>query len=371
MRTKSKISILGCGHGGMALAADLKSKGAQVAVWSDPQHMKKLNKIIDRQNTIELNEDGHRTTVELDMVSLDFNEVVCFGDVIYNCTPMNAHTPLFKKLSGCINHIKSSRFFINLSGVFSGLDQLLHAGHRGIFSKFRIFDTSTFPYACRAGDDNDVTILGRKSELTIAPLFPSDSSYISALQEDAKPAEFNIIENSIKLGLMGTNAVFHPATVLFNARLIDNGHSFLFYKEGISKRTSLLHDALDKERLRLAESMGYSLNSCVVDDNKFYNTNFTNSYEFSVKSDVHKNIVSPATLNHRFVNEDIAFGLVPLLALSRLYKIHIPNIESVINVFSTIMGVNYYQKGRNLTGITKEFIRHLNWHANIPDRISA
>ncbi|VVC77150.1 Opine dehydrogenase [Aquicella siphonis] len=371
MHIKSKVSILGCGHGGMALAADLKIKGAQVAIWSDPKHIQKFNKILDKNGEVVLHDGNKTTTARLDLVSHDFSEVMRFGDVIYNCTPMNAHTPLFKKLTGCMSLIKSRKLFINLSGVFSGLDQLLNVGHREIFNRFRVFDTSTFPYACRAGESNDVTILGRKSELTIAPLFPADSQYINPLPDSVKPARFNIMENSIKLGLTGTNAVFHPATVLFNARLIDNGSSFLFYREGISKRTSLLHEALDSERLRLAETMGYSLNPCVEDDNKYYGTNFINSYDFSVNSTVHKKITAPTTLNHRFVNEDIAYGLVPLLALGRLHKMSLPNIESVINIFSTIMGVNYYQSGRNLSGITREFIRHLTWHATILDRITA
>lgn len=372
MNIKNNVAILGCGNGGMALAADLKVKGANVALWSDEKHADKFKKIINNNNEIHVQDYTNKNfTVKMDLLSHDIFQVLNFGDIIYNCTPMDVHVPIFNNLEKCPVNLKQIKIIINLSGVFSGVDQLLNCSNKQIFNKIKIFDSSTFPYACRAGQTNDVAILGRKSELALAPLFPSDAYYLEFLSECVKPIGFNVIENSFKLGLMGTNAVFHPATVLFNARLVDNGCSFLFYKEGISKRTSLLHEALDAERLMLANAMGYKLNPGVEDDNKYYGTNFNNSYDFSINSVVHKKIKSPTTLNHRFVTEDIAFGLVPLFSLGKFYNIKLPNIESVINIFSTIMGIDYYQYGRNLNGISKKLIHDISKQTIMLDRISA
>ncbi len=370
MKINNKVSILGCGNGGMALAADLKLRGADIALWADPSHAKKFNHVKEN-NEIMLRENNKNQTVKLDLISHDLLEVIKFGHIIYNCTPMLAHISLLQKLASFITTLGKTKLFINLSGVFSGPDQYLRINDKHIFDKLRVFDTSTFPYACRAEESNRVAILGRKSEIAIAPLFPIDHYYLNLIPESCRPTQLIKEDNSIKLGLMGTNAVFHPATVLFNARLIDNGLSFLFYREGISKRTSLLHEALDTERLLLANAMGYKLNPCVEDDNKHYGTDFTNSYDFSVNSTVHKNIQSPTSLDHRFVTEDIAYGLVPLAALGKLYNVELPNIESIINIFSTIMGINYYQKGRNFKGITKNFINEISCTVNVPSRMSA
>ncbi|EKD54935.1 MAG: NAD/NADP octopine/nopaline dehydrogenase [uncultured bacterium] len=360
MKIENKISILGCGHGGMALAADLKSKGAQVALWSNPNHADKFNKILAKKNEILLESNHTQKTVKLDLLSYHLSEVVQFGNVLYNCTPMMAHVALFKEVVKSLNKT-TQKLFINLSGTFSSIDQWLHTKDRTVFHRLKVFDTSTFPYACRAGNDNNISILGRKSSLTIAPLFPQDIHYLDRLKEPFRPALFNKIQNSFQLGLMGSNAVFHPATVLFNARLIDTGCSFLFYKDGISKRTSLLHEALDNERILLANTMGYELNPGVDDDNKYYGTNFTNNYEFCLHSTVHGKIKSPTTLNHRFITEDVAYGLVPLLALGKLHHIELLNINSVVNIFSTIMGIDYYQHGRNLAGLTQQQIHEFSW----------
>lgn len=355
MKLENKVIILGCGNGGMALSADLKLKNAKVALWADPAHATKLNKIKD-EGCIVFKEDGEQIAVQPDLISCDLSEVMSFGNIIYNCTTMPVHVSLFNKLATCVDYLGPTKLLINLSGVFSGIDQYLNSLNRSVFKKIKVYDTSTFPYACRAGQHNDVNVLGRKSELAIAPLFPADDCYLDMIPESCKPSLFQPEVNSFKLGLLGTNAIFHSATVLFNARLIDSGNSFLFYKEGISKKTSLLHEALDGERIMLGSAMGYELNRCVEDDNKLYGTNFIDSYDFSVNSSVHHNIKAPMTLNHRFVTEDVAYGLVPLAALAKLYHIDMTNIESVINIFSTIMGIDYYQCGRNLAGLTKNII---------------
>ena len=76
---------------------------------------------------------------------------------------------------------------------------------------------------------------------------------------------------------------------------------------------------------------------------------------------MHENITSPLTLNHRYITEDVAFGLVPLLTLGKLYNMKLTNIESVINIFSTIMSTDYCYHGRNLKKLTKDFIQKISY----------
>lgn len=361
MKIENKVTILGCGHGGMALAADLKLKGANVALWSDPNHASKFNKILDKNGQIILHDANITNTIKIDLFSHNLSEVLNYSDIIYNCTPMSAHAFLFERVALTLYKTNKIKLFINVSGAFSGIEQYIKTSNKTIFDKIKLFDTSTFPYACRVNNSNNVSILGRKSEISIAPLFPSHAYYLDFLMKSMQPTSLNIVDNTFKLGLMATNAVFHPATVLLNARLIDHGCSFYFYKEGVSEKTSQLHEALDNERILLAKKMGYQLNKNVEDINKFYGTSFTDNYDYCTNSRVHENITSPLTLEHRYITEDVAFGLVPLLTLSKLYNIKLPNIESVINIFSTIMGVDYCKSGRNLKTLTKDFIQKISY----------
>lgn len=370
MTLTKKVSIIGCGNGGMALAAKLKQRGYTLALWSDPAHAKKFN-IIRKSGAITSISDGIKSTTKVDFITDDLASVISFGDVIYNCTPMQAHAAIFNKIAACMHLIKERKLLVNLSGVFSGVEQYLKADHHAIFQRLKIYDTSSFPYVCRVDEQNHVLISGRKSELAIAPLYAADRQYTQLIAEQLAPVKLRLIENVFKLGLMGTNAVFHPATVLVNARLIDKGSSFLFYKEGISQKTAELHEALDSERVLLAKKMGYTVRSCVDDDNAYYGASFKNLHDFSRYSHVHSKIKAPESLDHRFVTEDIAYGLVPLSALAKLYQVPLNNIDSVITLFSTLMGADYHQQGRNLAGLTKKMVMDLCHEANIYDRALA
>src|SRR3990167_8744562 len=132
IKIENKVAILGCGNGCMALAADLKLKGAKVALWSDPAHARKFIYIKDK-GKIVLRDDNKNLTAKLDLISHDLSEVIKFGDIIYNCTPMVAHVLLFKKLTCYLNKANTIKLLINLSGVFSGLDQLLKVNDQTIF----------------------------------------------------------------------------------------------------------------------------------------------------------------------------------------------------------------------------------------------
>lgn len=354
-----KVSILGCGNGGMALAADLKLKGTAVALWADSMHSTKLEAILKNNKEVTLREENQTQTVQLDLVTTDLSAVIKFGDIIYICAPMDIHVNLFKEIASILKNNSDIKILINLSGVFSGIDQYLNSEDKDIFQFLKVFDSSTFPYACRAGKDNNVYILGRKFILPIAPLFRKDQGMLIHIPDYVKPISFHVVENIFKLGLMGNNAVLHPATVLFNVNSIDKAHSFQFYKEGNTQKTALLHEAIDRERLLLAETMGYRLKNNIGILNQMYGTYFKNHADLFENFSVYAKVKAPATLNHRFLTEDAAFSLVPLLALARLYQVELPNIKSMVQIFSTIMEINYLENGRNLSGLTIEIIESL------------
>ena len=174
MGTENTITVLGCGNGGMALAADLKLKGAKVALWADPKHAKLFNYIVP-DRTIVLHDSDKSHTARLDLVSHNLAEVIQFGNIIYNATPHDGACSTLKASSHIYNPSSLVKLFVNLSGTFSGIDQLSRIHKHTVFDRLKVFDTPTFPYACRAGESNEVTIYGRKSDLQIrSSFFPDD-----------------------------------------------------------------------------------------------------------------------------------------------------------------------------------------------------
>lgn len=252
MNIENRVTILGCGHGGMALAADLKLKGVNVALWSDPNHAAKFNKIVAKNGQITLHDGDIINIIKIDLISHNLSEVLNYSDIIYNCTPMSAHALLFEKVALTLYKTTKTKLFINVSGAFSGAEQYIKTNNKTIFNKIKIFDTATFPYACRVNKGNSVSILGRKSEISIAPLFSSNTYYLDFLMQSMQPTHLNIVENAFKLGLMATNAVWTASeylwVVCFLFRIMT---SFLY-----TSMNSLLYISLHKDDIPNASNIG-------------------------------------------------------------------------------------------------------------------
>jgi opine dehydrogenase len=56
-------------------------------------------------------------------------------------------------------------------------------------------------------------------------------------------------------------------------------------------------------------------------------------------------IKSPSSLDHRYVHEDVGYGLVPMAALGRLAGVATPTIDSLVHLASLAVGIDYARDG--------------------------
>jgi hypothetical protein len=56
----------------------------------------------------------------------------------------------------------------------------------------------------------------------------------------------------------------------------------------------------------------------------------------------------PSTLYDRFLYEDVLNTLYPLILISRDKKIDLPIVSSVVNIISTVLGIDLQRTGRTL-----------------------
>jgi opine dehydrogenase len=59
-------------------------------------------------------------------------------------------------------------------------------------------------------------------------------------------------------------------------------------------------------------------------------------------------IKSPPTLDHRYIKEDVGYGLVPMAAIGNLLGIRTPVIDALITLASVISRVDYRKDGLTL-----------------------
>ncbi|NND54557.1 MAG: opine dehydrogenase, partial [Gammaproteobacteria bacterium] len=142
--------------------------------------------------------------------------------------------------------------------------------------------------------------------------------------------------------LQNANPIIHPAVTLANAARIEGTNGdFLFYEEGVSDATGRLIEALDKERIAIGAKMGIT----VVPDPQMgmrqgymLNDNYGEAYR---NAPGFQGIGAQPKLDHRYLNEDVGYGLVFMSGLARQVGVRTPTIDSIIQVTSVLMDRDY------------------------------
>ena len=148
----------------------------------------------------------------------------------------------------------------------------------------------------------------------------------------------NILQTSLQNG----NPVIHPAITLMNVAAIERtGGDFYFYEDGVTPAVGRLVGAVDGERLALAEKLGV----IVLADPELgmlqgYQTenNYDSSYQ---KAPGYKGIKAQSSLDYRYFNEDVGYGLVFMSNLGAQIGVPTPHMDAIITIASTLMQRDY------------------------------
>jgi opine dehydrogenase len=205
-----------------------------------------------------------------------------------------------------------------------------------------VAETNTLPYAVRVTEPGKIRVfLKLRGGLFLAALPAGNTEYVLNMVRDVYPhllAAKNIMQTSLQNG----NPVIHPAITLMNVGLIERtGGDFYFYEDGVTTAVGRLVEAVDKERLAIAQKLGVD----VIPDPELgmiqgYQTenNYDTSYQ---KAPGYKGIKAQSSLDYRYFNEDVGYGLVFMSGLGTQIGVPTPHMDSIITIVSTLMQRDY------------------------------
>jgi opine dehydrogenase len=345
--TAKTIGVLGAGHGGCAAAADLTARGFTVHL-----HAR-------RDATLEpLRQAGgiHARGIQEGLFPIarmitDVAEAIRGVDLIMLVVPSVAHGYYAKALAELIDG--RVPIFLNPGHTGGGLHflkELRSAGYRG---SVRTCETVSLTYVARMEGPATVGIYSYMRKQRFAALPGRHADELFALVNAIYPETVKA-SSVVETALTNMNAVFHPPGMILNAGWIQrtNGN-FLFYKEGMTDAVGRVSQAVDDERLAVAKALDVPARSFL--DN-FYAAGLTteaarNSGSIAracEESEPNKTIRSPSSLDHRYVHEDVGFGLVAFAAFGQLAGVPTPTIDSLIRLSSVASGIDYSKDGLTL-----------------------
>lgn len=344
-----RVAIIGAGNGGCAAAAELAKAGFDVRLYG--RSASTIEPLIKRGG-IEYEGIWGDGFCPLRIITGDPAEAMHDADVVVMMGPTHAHVQMVETVAP---HLKSDQILFAAPGHTLTLvpATLRAAGHRSPVT----CETATLPYICRKVSPERVKVSRKAAQLKFAA-FPA--SRTAQLAERLKPlfSAISPVPTLLDTVFPYTNAIHHPPALLCNiGRVEDTGGDYCHYYQGITPSVGRIIDALDAERLSVAAAFG-----CKVDkiSDYFFQIGYTNeqgrdggnAYSVFHNSEPNRWIKAPPSIDHRFFNEDIPYGLVPLTELGALAGLSMPASSAVIDLASIATGKAYRE-----SGLTRERMR--------------
>ncbi len=342
------IAVLGAGNGGCAAAADLTLRGYEVRLFSRSEST--LQPVIKRGG-IEIIEAGKESFARPQLATSDIAEAVTGADLIMIAAPSVAHEYFAAAVAP---HLKEEQIMLLNPGHTGGsLHLAATLREKGVKRAVRICETVTLTYICRFTGPARVEIYRRTTHLRSAA-FPGKLT--GELVGEIQKIYPNVVaaENVMETGLANINAIMHPAGMIGNAGWIEKtSGNFYFYREGMTPAIANVIRAVDQERLGIVRQLGLKPLTFVE---IFHQAGLTSDaalasgsvYQALQESGPNRKIKSPPALNHRYLNEDVSYGLVPMEEIGKLVEVETPVISALITLASELNQTDYRATGLTL-----------------------
>ncbi|NKB21398.1 MAG: NADP transhydrogenase subunit alpha [Alphaproteobacteria bacterium] len=345
--TVHKIAILGAGHGGCAAAADLTARGFEVRL-----HARREESLSPLRNQGGIQAAGVQDgLIPVHLLTTDIEEAVSGADIVMLVVPSVAHGFYAEALAPLLT--PDIPVFVNPGHTGGALHFVSELRRAGYTEPVKTCETVTLTYICRKTGPAAVDIFSYTKKLKFAAFPGKHATEMFDLVKPLYP-EITLVSSVLETALTNINAVFHAPGMLMNAGWIeDTDGDFLFYREGITPAVGRVITELDAERMAVAEALGVPTASFLEN---FYQAGLTTKEAMEsgdisracVESEPNWKIKSPPSLDHRYIHEDVGYGLVPFAGFGRLAGVPTPTIDGIIHLTSEMMDIPYATDGLTL-----------------------
>ena len=344
-----RITIIGCGNGAFAAAADLTARGHEITLYANESHRKNFDPIKD--NVIYLVNDKQRCDVKIHRITCNTEEALHDAELIMPVIPANSHEPIAIEIAP---YLKDGDRIMLVPGSTGGALVFAKILKEKCNARdLRISEIHTLPYACRKSGDAEVTILLNVRKLFFAA-FPSiynDEMY--SIARALYPACV-LVKDVLETSLNNGNATTHPAPVILSAAKIEagieRGDSHYHYEEGITPSVARVIQKIDDERKSICAALGY--HELDIKDRLFemgYTYDKTSVYDaIRSSTDIFLPLEGPNNLDGRYLVEDTPCSLVAMAEIAKVEGVSTPTMDAVINIAGALKDEDYWHSGRTL-----------------------
>lgn len=349
-----KITVIGAGNSGLAMAAHLALTNNDVTLWNrSAENIASLKNSKTIQAIGKINGNARLTEVtdEIEVALAD-------PDLVLVATPALAHRELAILIG---RHLRKDCIIVLNPGRTCGAIDFSHyycLQNNPITPE--IAETQTVMHTCRKLAPDKVRILAVKDSIYLAGLGNLSNAEIVDSLPEAMREHFVPAASMIQTSIGNVGMILHCTPLLLNSGWTENpDFTFRYYTDCITPHIAAFIEEIDKERLEIAEAMGYIVLSTQDWCYRSYHTEYVEGetlYDVINKTAVYHDIDAPSSLHHRYILEDVPYGLVPLEMLGRLMNVDTPYTSLIVDLASKLLRIDFRATGRNLKGINLQRI---------------
>lgn len=340
---KYAVAVLGAGHGGLALAAHLSHQGHVVSLWN--RSAERVAAVAE-QRGIQLTSPGRVAAhAPIALATCDMAAALSDASVVLVAVPACAHADVARSCAPYLQHGQTVLLVPGRTGGALEFQRVLHEA--GCHARILLGEANTFPFAARCIGSASAVIYGSKAEVLAAALPANRTPELLAACRPFLPT-LRPARSVLHTGLANLGAILHPVITLLNADRIERGESFDFYREGVSFFVAATLAAADAERLRIARA--YSVPACSLRDwiARAYNHHADTIHAAVADNPAYVGIKAPATLEHRYLLEDVPTGLIPLRELGESAGLNLPVLSGLVHRSRILLRDRQWQHPRTL-----------------------
>ncbi len=352
MAEKPNIAVLGGGNGAFITAADLTLRDHRVALCELPNLEKNIEGIVG-DKTIELQIVGNPGIrgglAQLEKVTTDLSEALSGAEVILMVLPAFAQKPFAE---ACVPYLEDGQIVVLTPGNFGGAIEFSDIlSKKGKGQKVAIAEMECMIYSGFKSAPSVAWVSGYKKGLRVAAYPAKDTEMVMEKMLQIYP-DLRVAKNVLETGLRNLNTVVHAPIVIHNAGWIEKTKGdFLFYWDGCTPGVAYTAEAVDRERLALGRNLGFELTPVIDVSLEWYGHEGAKGetiYEVLSTNPVYVKDTAPPTLQHRFLLEDIPYGMVPMESLGKVMGIPTPVTSAIITLASEITQIDFRSQARDL-----------------------
>lgn len=310
-----------------------RSKGHEVAVWS-PRNPPRAGEIKGSRLDFEtIGTIATKVSVEV----LADPSALADWEVVVIAVPATAYEDALPRLAP---HLRSTQLVV-CSGSLSFVPLWIAELARGNGTFPTLASWGTTLGTGRIQPDRTLKVGTIRGPFEMAVIPRQEEHRVAAKLEAAFGTRFKLVPSMLVPMLSNINPVAHAGQAIPNLSRMEKGESWWLF-QNFQEVGGRIAEKVDAERLAIAEGFGLSVRSLREHYHLSYHVPKLSLPEISrAISTAGLEPLGPTTIEHRYLDEDVPFGLVVYELLGRVLDVETPATTAAITLLGLARGVDY------------------------------